>query len=520
MFNHKTREGYSMTKMRSLSIILLLSLGVAGIANAKGNSCDDKCNTNICDDRDDCNKCDDDCSTSTFFRARDITTDLTYRNNLTSYHRQHDSACNFFQWDSALIFQRSNNNGDIGRGFLGGNPILVAETGDNVNVNSLNLGLGDNDNDDANFSEAYSICPRREVFAWLPQLYFNLDCFCTGTWFEISFAVVRAKHELRESIGEDQSNLNGSKNVKQALDARNTYHRDCDDACEATETGVDDVFFQLGYDWRYCSNDHIGFYFAGVAPTGKTFDNAEWFAPHVGSKHGAVGVGLKGDYTIYDCDADSTDFVFQTEFLYLFRLKHTENRRFDLCSNGSLSRYLLIAKEGSPNAPITTTETTRGLLDELTACVDVEPRHNIQWWANFHYQWCNWAAEFSYNLWWRDRENIECVSVDFGELGIYSQRREPRTSNSKAEICTLFATKADQDEDFTRISSTNVDFNSGAAQRVMTHKISGAFAYNTVWCDCYPMYVGFGAGYEFASDKHKLHALENWHIYGKWDIAF
>ncbi len=511
MFIHKTKGGYSLNNMKKLSIILLLSIGAVGMTFAAGNNCDDVCNTRK-------NDCDDDCATSTFFRARDITTDLTYRNNLTFYHRYHDAACNFFIWDSALIFQRNRDSSDsIGAGFLGTNPILVAEEADgNINVNSLNLGLGSNA--DGGYREEYTICPRREVFAWLPQLYFNLDCFCTGTWFEISFAVVRAKHELRQNSDTSTENniTDGSANVSAALDARNTYHADCD-----THTGVDDVFFQLGYNWSYCSNDHIGFYFAGVAPTGKDFDNTRWFAPHVGSKHGAVGFGLNGDYTIYDCDADNTDFVFQTEFLYLFRLRHTECRRFDLCDNGSFSRYLLVAEQSNPNAPLTQGDSTN-LLDTLTReCVRVEPRHTIQWWANFHYQWCNWAAEFSYNLWWRDDENI-CLNeaIDFGELGIYSQKCPPRRSNSKAEICTLFDVNGSQDSSFERIQSSNVDLNSAAAQRVLTHKISGAFAYNTVWCDCYPMYVGIGAGYEFASDKHKRHALENWHVYGKWDFAF
>lgn len=493
-----------MNTMKKLSIILLLSIAAVGMTFAKGNNCDDACNTS-CE-----SKCEDECRTSTFFRPRDITTDLTYRNNLTFYHRNHDAACNFFTWDSTVLFQRNRDNSDsIGRGFLGGsNPIIVAEQGDGVNVNSLNLGLGNN----GDFSEEYGICPRREVFAWLPQLYFNLDCLCTGVWFETSFAVARAKHELRASEGPEVSTLGDSANVSQALDARNTYWADCD-----THTGLDDVFFQLGYNWAYCSNDHVGFYFAGVAPTGKgDFNNAQWFAPLVGSKHGAVGFGLNGDYTIYDCDADNTDFVFQTELLYLYRLRHSECRRFDLCENGALSRWLLVADQSNVDNSLTS------LWETLTTdCVRVEPRHNIQWWANFHYQWCNWAAEFSYNLWWRDCEKICEDSIDFGDLGIYSQVCPPRTSNSNATICTLFDSNGDQDASFTKISdSSSVDLKSAAAQRVMTHKISGAFAYNTVWCDCYPMYIGFGAGYEFASDKNKCNALENWSVYGKWDFAF
>ena len=148
-----------MINIKKLSIILLLSTSVVGFSYADNGNCDDVC------------------ATSTFYAPRDITTDLTYRNNLTSYHRQHDAACNFVSWDSAVIYQKSTSNKELGAGFLGNNPILVAETGTDVNVNALNLGLGlSNPN---NFSEEYSICPSREVISWLPQIYFNLDCLYT-----------------------------------------------------------------------------------------------------------------------------------------------------------------------------------------------------------------------------------------------------------------------------------------------------------------------------------------------------
>lgn len=480
-----------MINIKKLSIILLLSTSVVGFSYADNGNCDDVC------------------ATSTFYAPRDITTDLTYRNNLTSYHRQHDAACNFVSWDSAVIYQKSTSNKELGAGFLGNNPILVAETGTDVNVNALNLGLGlSNPN---NFSEEYSICPSREVISWLPQIYFNLDCLYTGAWFEVSFAVSRAKHELNQTVGAQVSTLGEAKNVAEALDARDAYWADCD-----IHTGLDNVFFQLGYDWRYCANDHVGVYFAGVAPTGKDFNQAQYFAPQVGDKHGAIGFGLKGDYTIYECDADNTDFVFQSEFLYLYGFKHTQNRSFDLCENGPLSRYLLAVNNGLVDNPLT------NLNEVLTGCVEVTPRHKIQWWANFHYQWCNWAAEFSYNLFWRDSEKIDCFAFAEGNdnYGIFSQGCPVRTTNSAACISTLFSDDLVQDLTALVTTADNVNLHSGAAQKVLTHKIGGAVAYNTVLCDCYAMYFGLGGGYELASCKDKRQVGENWHIYGKWDIAF
>ena len=97
-----------MNNVKSLSIILLLSLAMVPLNYAKGgdcptnNGCDARCSTDRgdkCDDVcDDCNNndCNGDCNgngtTSTFLRPRQDTTNLTLLNNLTSYNRTHDAA--------------------------------------------------------------------------------------------------------------------------------------------------------------------------------------------------------------------------------------------------------------------------------------------------------------------------------------------------------------------------------------------------------------------------------------------
>ena len=50
------------------------------------------------------------------------------------------------------------------------NPLVFAEQGGDFN--SLNLGLGSTE--DNGFSSTVCFKPRREVFAWLTQLWFNL----------------------------------------------------------------------------------------------------------------------------------------------------------------------------------------------------------------------------------------------------------------------------------------------------------------------------------------------------------
>ena len=219
------------------------------------------------------------------------------------------------------------------------NPLTVAQTGGDIN--SLNLGLGSDAS--GGFSSTVTLNPRREVFAWLPQFVFNLDCLWTGFWADVSFAVVQARHRL--GFSEDPAtagNIPGEPTtVTQAFANLNVFANEC------RHTGVDDVIIRLGYDMTYCNNDHIGIYFLGLIPTGKNFDNSRWFQPLVGSKHGGVGVGVEGDYTLWNCD--DHDLVLMSELKYTFRFKHDEKRIFDLGNpNGPLSRFLLAAPSTTP----------------------------------------------------------------------------------------------------------------------------------------------------------------------------
>ena len=551
-----------MNNVKSLSIILLISLGLvspslAVIKSDCNTDCDTSSCSDSCDTTGDCNdSCDENCNsshgrTSTFFRPRDITGDLTYRNNMHFYNKYHDARCNFFTWDTSFIYSQSRKGRRLGSGFLCANPLKVTEQ-EGADFAALNLQLSRLDTSATppvpSYASTFSLCPERKTISWLNQLYFNLDCFWTGLWGSIDFAVVNAKHKLNinETVLNGPSDLgnvaNGDgspasnaalaalpTNVTEAFAGLNTFATDC------SHTGIDDLYFRIGYDYSYCSNDHIGIYLVGIAPTGKSFDNTRWFQPLVGSKHGAIGVGLTGDYTLWCCEQDASDLVFQTELKYQYRLRHHEARTFDY-NCGPCSRFnLIVERSESTTTPETNNIIAVPGIDHLRACVRIEPRHELQWWANFHYQWCNWGAELSYNLWWRDRENIcDSNNFDFGNFGIFSfccpDATAPLTSQTgecrlvSAQPAGTAANDATnpcvQDSTFTNIVAKDVNLCSGAAQRVLTHKVAGAISYNSVWCDCYPFLVGFGAGYEFASKKDARHALENWHVQGRFDVSF
>lgn len=511
--------------MKKLSIVLLLSLGMGAAQADDCNSCDTSCSvSNNCDS--DCNDnsdCNTNCCFSTFVRPRSITTDLTYRNTGgTFYNRYHDARCNFFTWDSAFIYTRNRRERDLGAGFFGKNPIVFAEAGGDFN--SLNLGLGNTDVTKNGFKSTVSLCPRREVFAWLSQLYFNLDVCCTGLWADVSFAVESVRHKLRfNEIVEVPGNIPGqATNVREALEVRNVFGesiattdgKNCNTNCR--RTGVDDVMIRLGYDWNYCGNDHVGISLVGVVPTGKKFDNARWFQPTSGSRHGAIGVDLSADYSAWTDECSNSEAVLMTELLYLFRLKHKENRAFDFKTNGPLSRFLLGATVAAPTNPV-------AINNLLESCVRVEPRSELNWWLAGRYQWCNWGFELSYNLFFRDRERICGAAFNFDDFGIAdltcAVSGRPVTTNSTATVAQTQQQRV-HDATFVKLDVANVNLASGAACRDLTNTVAGAVSYNNVWCECYPWYLSLGGRYEFASQKYRRSAFEGWGVFGKAAISF
>lgn len=510
-----------MNNIKKLSIILLLSMGVSG--TSLGASCDNNsCNTsnnscNTCDNNSnnscntDCNNSNNSCNNtsncnerncgSTIFVPRDITGNLTIRNDLSFYNRYHDARCNFFTWDNTFWYEQTQKGRCLGASFLGANSVTVAENGGDIE--SLNFGLGAAS--PSAFESTVSLDPRRQVFAWLPQFIFNLDCLCTGFWADVSFAVAHARHKLRfHENNTVPGDITGEPTtVLGALNGLNAFSKDC------RHTGVDNVIVRLGYDYTYCNNDHFGLYFLGLIPTGKRFNNARWFEPVIGSKHGGIGVGVEGDYTVWNCD--DQDLVFMTELKYTYRFKHSESRVFDL-NNGLLSRFLLAAPEANPCLPV-------NIVSNLTSCVEVKPRSTVDFWLGLHYQWCNWGAEFDYNLYWRQRERVCGNNFNFDNLGLFNLNCGCGTSDSTATIATEFGAGT-PDATFTTLTSADVNLRSGEACKALTHTVSGAVSYNNVWCDCYPWYVGIGGKYEFAGKKDRRALPESWGVFGKATISF
>lgn len=479
---------------------------------SRGGASGTRCGSSIdCSSRsisDDCgngcslNECSGGIPITTFFLPRPILTDLTYRNNSGFYQRYHDSCCSFFTYDATYLYQKNRHAACIGASYFGKDVITIAqEKGD---IESLNLSLGSLQ--PGGFLSTFTFRPKRSVFGWMPQLTFNLDCFCTGLWTDITIAVLNVRHEvcLNEKVV-TPGEISGIVNAQQAFDMLRVF------PAKRDYTGVDDIEVRLGYDWLYCDNDHIGGYITGIIPTGKEFDNSRWFQPLVGSRSGAFGIGFSGDCTLWDDEIALTSFTVMSELKYLYRFKHKDRRMFDL-KNGPLSRFLLVATDSERFKPFSGTEVLRH-------CVRVQSRSLLEWWLSFHYQWCNWGFEAAYNLFYRDGERIQPQSFCFGDVGIFDMTRcNNLTSHSTAVITDQFG-EGTPNAEFVPLSTKNVNFSSARARKALSNTLSATISYNNLWRDCYPWSVAISASYEFVGESHRFSTLENWGVFGKWTFS-
>ena len=441
--------------------------------------------------------------TSTFISPRPITADLTYRNCTTFFNRFHgDASCYFFTYDSTFIVQQTRKNVNIGRGFFGQNPLLVAQFG--APFNSTNLGLVSSQPE--GFFSTIRLSPRRKVFAWMPQFIFNLEGLCDCLWADIVFAVVQAKHQINIfeqiiTVADDEDRTT----VKKALDQLQIFPE------SQSHTGVDDVEMRVGYTVQYCEDDMFGFYAFGSIPTRRKFDNSRWFQPLVGSKSVSIGAGLIFDSTLWYSEFVEAECLLLTELKYRYQFSYSDRRIFDL-NNGPLSRFLLVAPQDNPNKSQSGTTLFRG-------CVTIEPCSSVDWWIALHYKYCCWGLEIGYNLWFLEHGHIRPTTFDFESFGIFDMTRTiNRTSHSTAVISDGPGEEL-PDPTFVKLTSSDINFHSAERQSALSHTFSGALTYSTSWCDL-PLSFSLGARYEAAGEKRHTSTLESWGILYKFSASF
>jgi hypothetical protein len=481
---------------------------------------------------DSCNTC-----TSHEFIPRLVSTDLTYTNPFVFYDRHHhvnDNETGKIIYSSSFFYQRSTKSKDLGAAFLLGargnsacrsNCITVRQDGTG-DVSSYWLGLTNADPADP-FASTFCISPERISLGYYGYFYFDLSDWVEGLWIDASSAIVNARHKLNYcENGNTASAIPGISTVYQALNnPAYQFGKFNGDTCEIDKyrTGVDDVQLRLGYERSLCDDAFIGgLYAIGTIPTGDAMNALYVFQPTVGSRHGSIGLGIEGDYTLWtnSCDDQSVAFLFDANYRYA--LQRWERRTFDLCANGPFSRFLLVARESDP-------ATALPGVNFFTQKVEVTPRSTVQAWLALHYQRCNYDVELGYDFFWRQDEKLcpqdscsdNCRTCFDNTIGIY-QLGCPGQNCTSASTATI-AQGPDQivpDATFVTLTAQNLNIASGAAGKALSNKIYAAIAMNRHRSAHSDWFAAFGGSYEFVSNKYACTTLPGWAVFIRFGFIF
>ena len=465
------------------------------------------------------------CCESHHFVPRSITSDLTYTNMLNAYARNH-SERDKFTYSGTFSYQRSNKSDRLGSAFLlkdNCNCINVKRLSDGKNpptdVNSLWLGLFNKSADTEKFSSQFCVEPQRSAFAYSSYLYGNLSRLLEGLWLDVAFSVLSVTHRMhccengKPATG--KLSTKGFATVSCALESPLLCFGkfNCGECNDKHRAGVDDVQVRLGYQRGWSEDRHFaGLYFMGTIPTGRRPDAKYIFEPLVGSRHGSVGIGLNADLHLWSNDEErNLSLLFDTNYRYVF--KGSECRSFDLCKNGPFSRHLLVVKEADRAAP------TPGI-NFFTQNVDVTPRSTVQLLLSLHYQHDLYDVEVGYNFYWRQQEEIDCLTCFPENIGIFDLGCFTCISASTA-IISQGTGQFKSDLAFVALKASDLNLVSGAADSALSNKFYGIVSRSGDAGDCMDWRFALGGSYEFVTGgDYKCSTLPYWTVFGQFSLLF
>lgn len=454
----------------------------------------------------------------TFFRARPIIQDYTLQFGLNNYNIYYNNnflenqrECSRSHLFVTPFYMQSTNGCNLTKKFLPccKTKISVKEDGTG-DVESLWLELMAPKGEF--FDSEITLNPKRKAYGAVFGYWQDLSFILNNLWFNIEFAAMKVEHNLRfkENLISSPGIIDDIKTVKDALNNPQWKYGKFS-PCTLSKSGIDDVILRLGYNALFCPNYHLAFYLNGYAPASKKPNAKHIFEPTIGSGgHPGVGFGINGGYQFYDKCNHKLTYLADFDYLYLF--SKTELRSFDL-KQGDWSRFLRVIKDGA------TTISYPGI-NFFTLPSTVTPRSAINFWNALHYQKCNWHLELGYNLWYRQKEEV-CPCKNLEDISIFDLAGSLNCLPISAHCANITQNIiepniAPSDTELIRTTNSDLNKNSAALSKALTHKFYAALAADAV-CWCTPIQFGFGASYELAAHTY---ALDQWGVWFNLDFGF
>lgn len=326
---------------------------------------------------------------------------------------------------------------------------------------------------------------------------------------------------FKGTFSQDQA-ANGGGNAQAALSNLKIDGSD-------SETGVADIEIGLGYKFlrRDCYWGSLAL--AITIPTGNDADSKKLFEAIVGN---GGHFGLGGDLCLGarawgDMD-HNIKFMLKLKYRYLF--EDSEKRTLGIKgTTGALSgnlrswgHYQLLVPAGVAAAAATTLVPAANV---TTLNVDVTPGSQLDFVLAMNYNRCGFCFDLGYDLYYREKESVKLKGNSGFTDGSYAVANLAiNTANiGVAPIPTPIVAGLNGLTDGGAAAGTsaiinrnNLSTSAAETPSQTTHSVFGALGYVFKDWD-YPMMLGLGGKYEFASSNS---AVEQWGIWGKIGVGF
>ncbi|MBU1008188.1 hypothetical protein KKA53_03870 [Candidatus Dependentiae bacterium] len=354
--------------------------------------------------------------------------------------------------------------------------------------------------------------------------------YCNKQALEVSGALTGAEKSLADYLSGCVTNDDAT--AKQAALCRMKIHNG------NSETGIADIDLMLGYNFCYKPTKHVGVNIGLTIPTGNT-PNSEhvWEAVVGNGGHWALGAGLDAAFQIWKDKDKSLDILMAFNYRYLFSSTELRTVGFNWPAglvNGGYNvnwagrpamygHYWLGAKLGST--------TTTPMANFLTQNVKVTPGSHFDGIVQFAFNYDNWTFDLGYNLFAKEKEDVDlkcnscedacstacdtgcsdaCCPVITWEDNTYAVAKNTWDTSGAFAAANAYLATADW------INRTDLCTDPCTNPSVVTHKIYGGFGYAFKDWD-YPLILGLGGSYEFATDND---CLEAWSLWAKVGLTF
>jgi len=485
-----------------------------------------------------------------FFVPRSITHNNVYElalRNYKTFWNQSDGSYGraWLSLFATPFYTQSVKEQDLGRFFTpcNQNP-FVADAKGGGNVNSIAFSIKNpnwSGDTEAQFRSLVNLRPRRTAYGVHFGLAADTNYFCRDTWFTVDFAAMGVKHQLdicefnvrnpgnKSGTGDTRSRF---RNMKEALHNPDWCYGKFPECGPRRKAGVDDIQLKLGYDWHPCAFDHFSMYLLATIPTGDRQMSEYVFEPVVGTRHGALGMGINAASRFYECGDNSLTAMADIKFRYMFSA--TQRRSFDLKARGDWSRYLNVSPRGG------NTVLFEPGINHFTLNCTVKPRAVLDAWLALHYQWCNnWHIEAGYDFWYRVGEQVKdpcgfderygfhrlpsdgsydwpCLFDADNTISCATINRDCSHEDNGSTCLTSLSGSAASDATLQVLSAEDLDLCYAGHPRAFTHTVYGVVAYDTAICE---RSVTFGLGGSYEAPQDKKYALEQWAVWGTVTVA-